>query len=308
MRATYTGLINPAKKCLKVLAVLAVLMGALFATQRPAEAGTIRISCPVYATNQVDPIAFALHQHNQIGNLSTTNESTFESLYANKATSCDGKWWTNAGWYPVEGNEPSSVAAVYYRVPGDQTTIVNIPEGLQLIANKVSYNCAASPGNTQPMQSTPPYGCTRNWATHITFPSCWNGFGLEEDATVYGPTRATCPTGYHRIPEVEYTINHKNYDGVVPRPLMVSAGTSSWEDYTHMHADYFFAAQDEFTEWVDLDGDGNRFEHTPGGYSEMPLMDLCLRKAPDALEYANARCRTSGLLSWHQSAINNYYN
>ena len=72
------------------------------------------------------------------------------------------------------------------------------------------------------------------------------------------------------------------------------------------HADYFFAAQDEFQKDVDLDGDGG-IEHTDGGYSEKALLDLCIREAPDALAYNDDRCRTSGLLAAHVRAINNYY-
>ena len=92
----------------------------------------------------------------------------------------------------------------------------------------------------------------------------------------------------------------------MPNPLQVSAGVDEWHRYTSMHADYLFAAQDQFHRDVDLNGNGT-IEREGGGYSEEALMDLCIWEAPDALEFSNSRCRTSGLLSWHTQTISNYY-
>lgn len=308
-----------AKLSLLTLVSLASLL-ALLATPKEAKAASLRVACEVYTENRVDPIAFSEHLHRQFGNLSTTNESTADSLYASKDTSCGadgGQWWTNAGWFPEERNEAAPSAIIYYRAPGDQSQIVNIPHGLELIgksdpSNSASfeellYNCGASPGDTAPRQATPPYGCTQNWATHLTFPRCWDGIGTEHTDVTYGPNRTTCPdTHPYMLPEINYLIRHPNRDGVVPNPLEVSMGVDEWGDYSMMHADYFFAAQDEFNHDVDLDGDGT-IEHTDGGYSEKALIDLCLRQAPDALEFNNARCRTGGLMPWHVASINRYY-
>ena len=298
-----------------VCAFIVALLAGLMLTQK-AEASSIRVSCNVYAENRYDPIAFAQHLHRQIGNTSLTNQSTGQSLYANKQTSCpDASWWTNAGWFPVERYEPVPNAIIYYRAPGDQTKVADIPRGMQLLGKndpsrpgaEILYSCGSSPGDTSPTQASPPYNCKQNWATQIRFPRCWDGIGIEETDTVYGPTRTSCPATHpYMLPEINYLIRHPNTDGKVPNPLTVSAGVDTWEDYTHMHADYFFAAQDEFHTDVDLDGD-RKLEHTDGRYSERNLMDLCLRDAPDALEFNNARCRAGGLLSWHQTAINNYY-
>jgi hypothetical protein len=298
-----------------VCAFIVALMAVLMLTQK-AEASSIRVSCNVYAENRYDPIAFAQHLHRQIGNTSLTNQSTGNSLYTNKATSCpDASWWTNAGWFPVERYEPVPNAIIYYRTPGDQTRVVDIPRGMQLLGKndpsrsgaEVLYNCGASPGDTAPTQATPPYNCKQNWATQIRFPRCWDGIGIEETDTVYGSTRTSCPATHpYMLPEINYLIRHPNADRKVPNPLNVSMGVDEWGDYTMMHADYFFAAQDEFHKDVDLDGDG-RIEHTDGGYSERNLMDLCLREAPDELEFNNERCRAGGLLSWHRAAIDDYY-
>lgn len=312
--------------CVFIVALLATLM----LTLDKAEADSIRVACSIYATNQFDPIGHASHLHRQAGNTSLNNGSTGDSLYANKNTSCEagGKWWTNAGWAPVEGNanyyEPVSMFDVYYRGPeANDSTIKDIPRGLQLIArntsgntvNEVMYNCGAGPGNTTPVQATPPYSCTKNWATHIFFPRCYDGSGiLTAEHTIYGPNRKSCPSTHpYRIPEISYIIGHPNGDGKIPNPLRVSGDNGAWLPYTSMHADYFFAAQDEFTKAVDLNGDGRIQDNAgtaayEGGYSESSLLDLCLRKAPESLEFPSARCRVGGLLSRHQTAINNYYN
>lgn len=289
--------------------VLLAMAVALFAFVSPAYASTIRVECKVYAVNREDPIAFADHLHRQIGNTSTTDASTYDSLFAHPDTSCEtgGKWWTNAGWFPVERYESVPSAIIYYRAPGDQTQIADIPNGLQLLATKAQYNCGGSPDNPQPFQNVPVYSCTTNWGTHVRFPRCWNGFGLEETATIYGPNRQDCPASNPvKLPEINFEIRHPNTDGKVPNPLQVSSGVDEWSDYTSMHADYFFAAQPQFNEDVDLDGDGT-IEHTDGGYSERALIDLCLRNAPDALEFNNERCRAGGLLDSQRRALANYY-
>jgi Domain of unknown function (DUF1996) len=291
-----------------MMAASLALLLAPPATDR-SEAASVRVSCDIYATNRVDPIVLGSgHLHDQIGNLSTSDSSTYESLHASKATSCDGAFWTNAGWFPVEQNEPVSGVDVYYRGPGNQRQIHDIPDGLQMVAHGAKYNCGAGPLNPSPFQSSPVYSCTQNWGTSVTFPACYDGSGaLTPEHTIYGPNRTSCPSGYTRLPEVNYLVMHKNLDGKVPMPLMVSAGVDTWESYTSMHADYFFAAQDEFQKDVDLNGDGT-IQRKAGGYNETNLLDLCVRQAPDALAYNNERCRTSGLLPAHARAINNYYN
>ena len=307
--------------CAFVIGLLA--MAALCAPR--AEADSIRVSCSIYATNEFDPVGHAHHQHNQFGNTSLTNESTGNSLYANKTTSCEqgGKWWTNAGWFPVERGESVSTALVYYRGPeADDSKIIDIPMGMQFIGKnipsrsglEVYYDCGSTPGNTNLPQATPPYGCRANWATHVLFPRCYDGSGvLTSDHVIYGPTKQTCPSTHpFKFPQITYVIPHPNADGIVPNPLLISGDDGAWLPYTSMHADYFFAAQDEFSRALDLNGDGRIQDNAgtasyAGGYSESSLMDLCIRKAPESLEFNNARCRAGGLLPSHVQAINNYY-
>jgi len=247
--------------------LLAVLLAVLFAS--PANATQIKVHCEVYATNYVDPIAFSDHLHRQIGNTSTTNRSTGESLLNNRSTSCDKEWFTTAGWFPVERYESVSGVNVYYRAPGDQTKIADVPKGIQLLGTREQYVCNDD-GSGSGLQSTPVYGCNKDWSTSVIFPWCWNGFSLEERATVYGPTNGTCPASHPiRLPKISYLVMHKNTDGRVPNPLQVSAGIDEWHGWSSMHADYFGANQPVL----------NR-----------ELLDLCLRDAPDRVLFADPRC------------------
>ena len=252
--------------------VLGALIGALafyLVLASPANAAQIKVHCEVYATNYVDPIAFSDHLHHQIGNTSTTNTSTANSLLNNRSTSCDTEWFTTAGWFPVERYESVSGVNVYYRAPGDQTKIANIPKGLQLLGTREQYVCSGD-GSGDGLQSTPVYGCNKDWSTSVTFPWCWNGFSLEESATVYGPTNGTCPASNPiRLPKISYLVMHKNTDGRMPNPLQVSSGIDEWRDWTFMHADYFAANQPIFND---------------------QLLDLCLRNAPDNVLFADPRC------------------
>ena len=131
--------------------LLAVLLGPLAAR---ADAQTqIKVHCEIYATNHLDPIAFSSHLHNQIGNTSTTNDSTASSYFNNPSTSCDRSWFTSAGWFPVERYEPVSGVNVYYRAPGDQTKINAIPMRLQHLASQERYNCnPPAPFRDTPLQ------------------------------------------------------------------------------------------------------------------------------------------------------------
>jgi len=241
----------------------AVLMGTL--AGRADAQPRIKVNCEVYATNYVDPIAHTDHLHHQIGNTSTTNSSTGNSLFNNRSTSCNEGWFTSAGWFPVERNESVKGVNVYYRAPGDQRTIKAIPTGLQLLATDQEYNC----GTDGTFQETPPYGCRQIWQTRVIFPDCINTNRLADEATnAVNSRNGVCPSTHpYRIPKINYLVMH--YDGGVPNPLQVSAGTNTWEAYTFMHADYFAANQPVFNN---------------------ELLELCLRDAPDRVTVADSRC------------------
>jgi hypothetical protein len=248
--------------------LLVLLLAVLLAARADAEP-RIRVSCSIYATNRVDPIAFAQHLHHQFGNTSTTNQSTGTSLFNNRSTSCEESWFTSAGWFPVERYEPVSKATVYYRAYGDQRQIRPIPTGLQLLAAEQEYRCDTGPGE-EPFQATPPYRCTERWNTRIIFPDCWNRSSLQETTMVSSNFRGQCPSTHpYRIPQINYLIQHPNTDGRVPNPLVVSAGVDAWEPWSSMHGDYFAANQSIFNN---------------------ELLDLCLRNAPDSVTVADPRC------------------
>jgi hypothetical protein len=64
-------------------ALLLSLLLAVLLAARPADASTrIKVTCNVYDTNTVDPIAHTGHLHHQFGNTTTTNSSTGASLVA----------------------------------------------------------------------------------------------------------------------------------------------------------------------------------------------------------------------------------
>jgi hypothetical protein len=77
-------------------ALLVVLLLAVLLFAAPADAEPrIKVSCEVYATNYVDPIAFTDHLHRHFGNTTTTNTSTGASLLnaGPAATSCNENWF-----------------------------------------------------------------------------------------------------------------------------------------------------------------------------------------------------------------------
>jgi hypothetical protein len=253
--------------------VLGALIGALvfyLVLASPANAAQIKVHCEVYATNHVDPIAFAHHLHRQIGNTSTTNESTGKSLFNNHSTSCDQEWFTSAGWFPVERYESVTGVNVYYRAHGDQKKIKAIPKGLQLLATEQKYVCNGD-GSGSGLQSTPVYGCKYDWATSVAFPDCINTSRLADEATNAVNSRSgVCPSTHpYRIPEISFLVMHANADGRVPKPLTVSMGEGEWGSWSNMHADYFAANQPALNE---------------------ELLDLCLRDAPEDVHHADPRC------------------
>ena len=251
--------------------LLLTLLPALFVLvlAQPAKAEQIKVSCGVYAKNHVDPIAHAHHLHQQIGNTSTTNDSTGDSLFSNPSTSCNFDWFTSAGWFPVEkGEEAIRGVQVYYRdgKDGEGQPIRDIPRDLELLGLDQKYNC----GRGSTFTSSPQYNCTGTWATQVSFPDCINTTKLADEATnAVNSRRGVCPSTHpYRIPKITYLISHAD-DNIVTNPLMVSAGVDAWHDYTFMHGDYFSANQTVFND---------------------ELLDLCLRDASDRVLFADPRC------------------
>jgi hypothetical protein len=217
--------------------LLTLLLGVLLAA-RPADASTrIKLQCNVYATNMVDPIFNTDHLHSHIGNRTTTDESTGESLKAAGTTSCNAPWFTSAGWFPVVRDTQGNVVplvrrnqvVVYYRNPGG-TDLEPIPTGLGILTNDFKFQ-----GGT---------GTSSDRVT-LTFPDCWDQRSLSPANMVFS-RRGNCPTEYgYRIPRISFVIR---YSRTVTNQFQVSAGTNQWAPFTEMHADYLAANQDVFNE------------------------------------------------------------
>jgi hypothetical protein len=235
--------------------LLAVLLSVLLAA-RPADANPrIKVSgCNVYGPNMVDPIARTQHSHFHFGNTNTNNASTGQSLLATPTTSCKAPWFTSAGWFP-EASVPlvsKNQVAVYYRAPGDQTKVQDIPTGLGIVAHEVHIKSGGS-------------------LVTVTFPDCWDGNMASLNngpANMVKSRNGVCPSTHkYRIPRIFYLIR---YNGTVTSQTMVSSGVNSWVPFgSEMHADYLAANQPVFND---------------------RLIDLCLRNAPDSVTVAHPDC------------------
>src|SRR5919112_2829234 len=235
--------------------LLTVLLAVLLAA-RPADANPrIKVSgCNVYGPNMVDPIARTQHSHFHFGNTTTTNTSTGESLVKANRTSCKAPWFTSAAWFP-EASVPlvsKNQVAVYYRAPGDQTKVQDIPTGLGIIAHEVHLNSAGS-------------------TVTVTFPDCWDGDMNDLNngpANMVKSRNGVCPSTHkYRIPRIFYLIR---YNGTITRRTTVSSGGNLWAPFgSEMHADYLAANQPVFND---------------------RLIDLCLRNAPDSVTVAHPDC------------------
>jgi hypothetical protein len=215
--------------------LLTLLLGVLLAA-RPADASTrILIRCTVYDRNMEDPIFFTEHLHDHIGNTTTTDSSTGESLKAANETSCDKPWFTSAGWFPVARDPggrfvplaPRNQVIVYYRNPGDATDLQPIPTGLGIFTNDIKIKSSGD-------------------RVTLTFPDCWNERSLKP-ADMVRSRQGNCPSEYsYRIPRVSYVIR---YSGTITSETQVSAGVDEWAPFrSGMHADYLAANQDVLNE------------------------------------------------------------
>ena len=226
-------------------------------------ARTMQIGCEVWKTAAIDPIvdppAGMVHRHDFIGNRSTNADSTFESLVANKSTSCATPSYTSADWFPdirergQRGSIPVLYANVYYAGDGTQA---QFPDGLQLIgmppAGDVDYRCGGENG-TLYEEPDGLIGCrAREYRIRIQFPNCYDGSGLAPTDTIYEPRQ--CPSSHPiEFHQTRVAIHYQNKDKRVTE-ILVSAGANEWRDISFMHADIFTAFQPEFRDLLDRCG------------------------------------------------------
>jgi Domain of unknown function (DUF1996) len=226
-------------------------------------ARTVQIGCEVWKTDAIDPItdppAGMAHLHDFIGNLSTNADSTFESLVANKSTSCATPSYTSADWFPdiresgQSGSIPVLYANVYYAGDG---THAQFPDGLQLIgmppAGDVDYRCGGTRGTVYE-EPDALIGCRAGeYRIRIQFPNCYDGSGLAPTDTIYSPRH--CPSSHPiEFHQTRVAIHYVNKDRRVTE-ILVSAGAGEWRDISYMHADIFSAFQPEFRDLLDRCG------------------------------------------------------
>jgi Domain of unknown function (DUF1996) len=247
---------------------LSSLHGAQIAAIGP-DARTMQIGCEVWKTDAIDPIVDppvgTAHLHDFIGNLSTNADSTFESLVANKSTSCATPSYTSADWFPdirerrQSGSIPVLYANVYYTGDGAQA---QYPDGLQLIAmppaGDIDYRCGARNGTVYE-EPAGLIGCqAAEYRIRVQFPNCYDGDGLTvydepgKPNTIYESRQ--CPSSHPiEFHQTRVAIHYQNVDRKVTE-ILVSAGAGEWRDISYMHADIFSAFQPEFRDLLDLCG------------------------------------------------------
>ena len=211
---------------------------------------TLQFGCDVVKVAAEDPILNPEHPHDHVfyGNMDVSADSTYESLVANKDTSCSLPFATSSYWNPVikdgtEDNPPKKIS-VYYFGKNDQAKVQPIPDGLQLIGNKdngkVDYRCGEEPPVT-----SPPYGCTADeYRIRVHFPECWDRSSLGPESLVR-MRGGSCPNSHpYQIPSIRMSVHYENVGGVLNVPLQVSAGDGQFMKADSFHADIFSAPQE----------------------------------------------------------------
>jgi hypothetical protein len=197
------------------------------------------------------------HSHDFFGNRSTNNSSTYDSLVANRATTCNRTGDTAAYWAPsllIDGQilQPQRINA-YYRTGGKPAeSIQAFPAGLKVVAGNskatapqdirvVSWGCASADGGPQP--STTPLTCPFDGKQgglklRIRFMDCWDGVNLDSAdhaSHMAYSKRGACPAT-HPVPVPQITMNV-----VYPTTGGPSAVLASGNSPYTGHADFFNA-------------------------------------------------------------------
>lgn len=229
------------------------------------------------------------HSHDFFGNTSTNNASTYESLLAHDATSCNRVGDTAAYWAPsllVDGAiiQPQRINA-YYRPGGkDPATLEPFPAGLKVIAGDsratspqdlriVSWGCAStSAGTPEVRPSVTPVTCPFDGKQgglkiRIRFPDCWNGVDLDSadhKSHMAYSRRGACPET-HPVPVPQINMNVV-YPASGGPNVVLASGNSPLTG----HAD-FFNAWDQATLEMLIENCLNSSQHcgARGGGAEL---------------------------------------
>ena len=128
----------------------------------------------------------AAHEHDFLGNTSTNAFSTYESLRATAATTCNRSGDTAAYWVPslrADGKivRPSIMRA-YYQTGGKANTAIQpFPKGLKAVTEmgkKVEWFCLGG-GGVNAAGTTPTCPPGKRLMLRITFPDCWDGRNVD---------------------------------------------------------------------------------------------------------------------------------
>jgi hypothetical protein len=203
-----------------------------------------------------DPIVFPQqpgrsHDHTFVGNTSTSASSTLGSLLRASST-CQRSGDTAAYWMPtllVGGQtvEPRGATIYYRRRTLDPVRV--FPAGLRMIAGDARatspqsgrvtfWNCGALSG-IPPSDTIPtcPGGRRTSLRLHVTFPSCWNGVGLDSadhQSHMAYARRGRCPMSHPvAVPSISLIFRYPVTGG--PDAALSSGGQFS------AHADFFNA-------------------------------------------------------------------
>ncbi len=173
-------------------------------------------NCQFVKTGDIDGKAFDMFgglpgAHRQ-GPLSTTplpgssclRPTLDHSIYASAQMLRDGK-----------PQPPHAVFAYFLGLTG-VTDVDVFPPHIQIRATRVQFACAHGPSPRKPA----PYDCgpvmpiQPEVAAWVTWPTCWDGHGLQPEDVVYPNTDGTCPAGFdHRLPKLQATFSWNIPDG-----------------------------------------------------------------------------------------------
>lgn len=239
--------------------------------------GSFKVTCPWTHTLPEDPIVFpgqpgASHLHDFFGNVTTSANSTRETLLLG-STTC-GDWDDTAGyWSPagyLSGVQITPLLQRIYYFGAANLSVETIPADLKMIAgNKnaasaadnphVSWNCGGSENTPNTPLSTHPYDCRQYQGTMpvvdgvvgwVDFPECWDGVHLDSTDHISHMAYKEgggCPAGFpHMIPQLRLRVHFGIWDpcngatpcGPTDPDSNVKLTLSSGAYYT-LHADFW---------------------------------------------------------------------
>ncbi|BDZ41353.1 hypothetical protein GCM10025865_06520 [Paraoerskovia sediminicola] len=201
-----------------------------------------------------DPIVFPgedgrSHLHTFLGNESTDENTTIQSLFDNPSTTCTNPNDHSAYWYPTLYNdgqpvEPNIHQTIYYKSGiEDFRSVQPFPEGLRFIAGDMMATPASfenAPGAVEGYEcgsiskswSIPDY-CDPGSQLNIRYqaPSCWNGVDLDSPnhkSHMAYPVNGECPLTHPvPVPMIEFKIAWPA-SGDLTDAYLVSGSDQSW--------------------------------------------------------------------------------